>query len=124
MTALAARRNHCVYIALIVIGAGFVLIYRGIGWMFVRGYAGDWLIVQLIYVLARLTIPYRWRYPLALAVLLFAYGVEVVQFVAAGSIPQNVATELTIGSTFDVGDLAAYTLGAVTALLTERFWKS
>ncbi|HVU11265.1 MAG TPA: DUF2809 domain-containing protein [Phototrophicaceae bacterium] len=89
----------------------------------VHAYAGDWLIVQLIYALARLAIPSRWRYPLALAVLIFAYAVEVAQFLAAGSIPQNIATELTIGSTFDLGDLIAYTLGVATALLTERLWK-
>ena len=56
MTAHASRRKQLLYIILIVIGAGFVLIYRGIGWPFVRGYVGDWLIVQLMYVLVWLWI--------------------------------------------------------------------
>jgi hypothetical protein len=107
-------------IGLILLGAVFVLVYRGIGWTYVRGYGGDWLIVQLIYVITRFWIGYRWRYQLALGIWLFALLVEIVQLV--GSIPRNLATELTIGSTFDPWDMLAYALGLVTVLLTERYW--
>ena len=123
VTSIVSRARQFGYLALILSGAAFVLVYRGPYWPFVRGYMGDWLIVQFIYGIARLWISSRWRYPLAVAVLLFSLVVELLQGLAAGSIPHTLAAELTIGSTFDPLDVAAYTLGVATALFTERYWK-
>jgi hypothetical protein len=106
-----------------LIGAVFVLVYRGPFRPFIRGYMGDWLVVQFIYVIARLWISYRWRYPLAFAILLLSILVEIIQLLSVGSIPRTFAAEVTIGSTFDLGDIAAYALGLLTVLLTERYWK-
>jgi hypothetical protein len=75
-------------------------------------------------VIASLRISFRWRYPLATAIFLFSIGVEIVQLISAASIPRTFAAEITIGSTFDLLDIAAYALGLVTVLFTERYWKS
>src|SRR5258707_5741218 len=121
--ALRPRTKPFLYLLIVLIGAVFVLVYRGPFWPFVRGYMGDWLVVQFIYVIARLWISYRLRYQLAVCVFLFALFVEVVQLLTAGSIPHTFAAEVTVGSTFDPGDIVAYALGLVTVLLTERYWK-
>ena len=120
---IRARAKQFIYLAMLLMGAAFVLAYRGVGWTFVRGYMGDWLVVQFIYGIVRLVIGYRWRYALAAGIFAFALGVEVVQLIAAGSIPHTFAMEVTIGSTFDPGDVAVYGVGIVTALMTERVWK-
>src|SRR5690349_9059593 len=99
-----SRSRQILYLALILVGAVFVLVYRGPFWPFIRGYMGDWLVVQFIYVIARFAIGFRWRYPLAIAIFLFSISVEVVQLIAATSIPHTFAAEVTIGSTFDVVD--------------------
>jgi hypothetical protein len=84
---------------------------------------GDWLIVQFIYLVARFWISFRYRYALAIAVLLFALLVEVFQYLAAGSMPHTFAMEITFGSTFDPLDIAAYVAGLATVLLVESYWK-
>ena len=117
------RAKQLIYLAMLLMGAVFVLVYRGVGWPFVRGTMGDWLVVQFIYGVARLVIGFRWRYGLALGIFGFALGVEGVQLLSAGSIPRTFALEVTIGSTFDPGDIVAYGLGLVMALLTERYWR-
>jgi hypothetical protein len=95
------------------------LVYKGAEHEFVRGYVGDWLIVQLIYVLLRLWIAFNYRYRLAGVVMIIAFVVELVQYATAGMIPRTTVTELTIGSTFDPGDLVAYTFGLATVLLID-----
>lgn len=118
------RSQRILYIVIVLLGAVFVLVYRGPFWPFVRSYMGDWLVVQFIYLIARFWVGYRWRYRLAVAVLLLALLVEVIQYFASASIPQNVAADLTVGRTFDPLDLIAYALGIMTVLLVEHVWKS
>jgi hypothetical protein len=120
---LISRSRQFLYLAAVLLGAVFVLVYRGPFWPFVRGYMGDWLVVQFIYVIARFVIGFRWRYRLAIAIFLFSIGVEIVQLISTASIPRTFAAEVTIGSTFDALDIAAYALGLVTVLFTERYWK-
>lgn len=112
------RSRHVLYIAAILLIAVFVLLYRGPGWPFVRGFVSDWLIVQLIYLVARFWVAYRRRYQLAAAIFLLGVSVEVIQ--ALVTLPQNLVAELTIGSTFDLLDILAYALGLITVLLIER----
>src|SRR5258708_4212432 len=111
---IKSRTRQLLYLVSILVGAVFVLVYRGPFWPFVRVYMGDWLVVQFIYLIARFVISFRWRFPLAIAIFLFSIGVEIVQLIAATSIPHTFAAEVTIGSTFDVLDIAAYALGLVT----------
>jgi hypothetical protein len=115
-----SRSTHILYLLALLGDAVFVLLYKGPLADIIRGYGGDWLIVQIIYLLARFRVHIRYRLKLAVAVLIFAVGVEIFQFVFAGSIPRNLATELTVGSTFDLGDIGAYALGLIVVVLVDR----
>lgn len=113
-------RNRLCYLIGTLIGAVFVLVYRGPFWQFVRGYAGDWLIVQFLYLIARFWIGVRRRYWLAAGIFVLSILVEVIQYLGAGVIPRNFLTEITIGSTLDPLDILAYAVGLVTVLLIEQ----
>src|SRR5260221_11668866 len=112
-----SRYRRFLYIGATLVGAAFVLIYRGPYWPFVRSYMGDWLVVQFIYLIARFWISYRWRYYLAGGILLLGVLVEVIQLVGTELIPQSFMAEITIGSTFDPIDIVAYVLGLATVLV-------
>jgi len=120
MPTITARSRQLLYLVAVLIGAGFVLMYRGPLWPIARGYGGDWLIVQFIYMIGRLWIGFRWRYRLAACVMLAGVLAEVVQLVGAGVIPHTFAAEVTIGSTFDVVDILAYALGLATVLTVDQ----
>ena len=115
-----SRSRRFLYLGATLIGAVFVLVYRGPFWPVVRGYAGDWLVVQFIYLIGRFGVSFRWRYYLAGAVLLLGLCVEIIQFFGTGSIPRTFTAEITIGSTFDPLDMIAYGLGLVTVLAVEQ----
>ncbi len=121
---MMSRTQQFVYIAITLIGAVFVLVYRGPFWTFVRSYMGDWLVVQFIYLIARFWVRYRWRYHLAIVVLLFSIVIEIIQYFAAGLIPSTVATDLTVGRTFDPLDIAVYMLGIITVVVVENYLNS
>src|SRR3954470_8578248 len=91
------RRFALIYIASLLAGAVFILIYRGPLWEYTRGYGGDWLIVQAIYALCRLRLPWRFRYPLAAGIFCFGVFVEGIQYFYAASIPNSLAADLTVG---------------------------
>lgn len=80
---------------------------------------GDLLVVMLIYAFVRILLPVK-PAPLWLAsgVCLFAFGVELSQYFRLierlGLAGERLA-HLTIGSTFDFGDLAAYLIGCLLA---------
>src|SRR5450432_1392293 len=114
------RSGRVLYVLATLLGAVFVLVYKGPYWPFVRDHMGDWLVVQFIYLVGRFWIGDRWRYPLAAGVLLLGVLVEVIKFTAAGLIPHTFFAEMTIGSTFDPLDMIAFALGLVTVLLIER----
>jgi hypothetical protein len=86
---------------------------------FVRPYLGDFLVVILIYCAIRAV----WKgspWKIALGVLLFAYGIEVLQyfnFVDRLGLSHNKLARTVIGYGFDPLDLLAYTLGIVALLL-------
>lgn len=115
-----SRTIHILYLLCLLGGAIFVLLYKGPLVEFIRGYGGDWLIVQVIYLVARFVVQIRWRLHLAVAVFIFAVGVEIFQFVFAGVIPSNLAADLTVGRTFDPGDIVAYFSGMVVVVLMDR----
>jgi len=98
----------------------FVLVYKGPGHDFVRGFLGDVLVVQFIYLLARFVISFRYRFQLAAVVMLIGIATEILQYLSAGSIPRNIAAELTVGSTFDPLDIVAYAVGLMIVLVLDR----
>lgn len=115
-----SRTTRLLYIGATLLGAVFVLVYRGPGWPIIRSYLGDWLVVQFIFLIGRFWINFRWRYHWAAFVLILGLVVEVVQYFGAGLIPHSFAAEVTIGSTFDPVDILAYVLGLATVLAIEH----
>jgi len=116
------RSARFLYISATLIGAVFVLTYKGAGWQFVRGHVGDFLVVQFIYMIARLWINDRWRVHLVAAILILCIGVEIVKFFTSGSIPRTFFAEMTLGSTFDPLDMIAFVLGLITVVVIERLF--
>lgn len=91
---------------------------------FVRPYVGDYLVVMLLYCAVRTFInasPLK----IALAVLLFAYLIELLQYfhlVDRLGLAGNTVARTVIGYGFEWLDLLAYTLGVFSILLLEHFF--
>jgi Protein of unknown function (DUF2809) len=93
---------------------------------FVRPYVGDYLVVILIYCAVRTFIKAN-PVKMAIAVLLFAYLVEVLQYfriVDRLGLSGNLVAKTVIGYGFEWWDMLAYTLGVLTILLVERRLKN
>lgn len=88
----------------------------------VRPYVGDFLVVILIYCAIRTfikTSPLK----VTVAVLLFAYTLELLQYfkiVKILGLQHNKIASTIIGTGFAWIDLVAYTLGALAIILLER----
>ncbi len=93
---------------------------------FVRPYFGDFLVVILLYC----TIKSIGNFPVlrtAIAVLLFAYLIEILQYfdiVRRIGLANSQLASTVIGTTFQWGDIVAYTLGIVMVVLVEKLRKS
>lgn len=88
---------------------------------FVRPYVGDYLVVMLIYCAVRTFIKAN-PVKIAIAVLLFAYLVEVLQYfriVDRLGLTGNTLAKTVIGYGFEWLDMLAYTLGVLTIVLIE-----
>lgn len=88
---------------------------------FVRPYVGDYLVVMLIYCAVRTFIKAN-PVKVAIAVLLFAYMIEVLQYfriVDRLGLSGNPVAKTVIGYGFEWWDMLAYTLGVLTILLVE-----
>lgn len=88
---------------------------------FVRPYGGDYQVVMLLYCALRTFInasPIK----ITVAVLLFAYLIELLQYVHLVDrlgLADNPLARTVIGYGFEWWDLLAYTLGVITILLLE-----
>ncbi len=88
---------------------------------FIRHTFGDYLVVILLYAIIRGCTNLNVRAS-SLVVLLIAYGIEVLQltpFLAYFNLQDSFTAKLIFGSTFQVTDLVAYTLGILTVLIFE-----
>lgn len=88
---------------------------------FVRPYVGDYLVVMLIYCAVRTFIKAS-HVKTALAVLLFSYFIETLQYfriVDRLGLAGNTLAKTIIGYGFEWWDILAYTLGVLTILLVE-----
>jgi hypothetical protein len=88
----------------------------------IRPYVGDFLAVILLYCLVKafLKIPVM---PAAIAVLLFSYVLETLQYfnlVHRLGLGHSKLATIVIGSSFEWIDLIAYTAGIATVLLIEK----
>lgn len=87
----------------------------------IRPYGGDVLVVILIYYFAKAFINTKPTY-LIIAVLLFAYCIELGQYLRLVEILQmqnNKIMRIIIGSSFSWGDMLAYTIGGGICYLIE-----
>jgi len=90
---------------------------------FVRPYFGDFLVVMLIYC----TVKSAGNLPVVqavIAVLLFAYLIEILQYfdiVHRLGLGGSALATTVIGTTFQWGDIVAYTLGIICVVAVERF---
>ncbi|MES2726923.1 MAG: DUF2809 domain-containing protein [Bacteroidota bacterium] len=87
----------------------------------IRPYVGDLLVVILIYCFCKifLRIAIKW---LAIAVLLFAYLIEYLQyinFIKWLGLENNTLANVVLGNSFEWIDMLAYTLGAVLVIVIE-----
>ena len=88
---------------------------------FVRPYFGDYLVVILIYCSIRAFIKVS-PIKLAIGVLLFAYSVEVLQYLRILDrlgLSGNELAKTVIGHGFEWWDILAYTLGILTVLILD-----
>jgi glycopeptide antibiotics resistance protein len=89
---------------------------------FIRPFIGDVLVVILIYCLVRTFCKIR-STPAAIAVLAFAWTIEILQsfnLVQILGLQNNKIMAVAIGSTFDWKDLLAYAIGTIVILLLEN----
>ena len=85
----------------------------------IRPYGGDYLVVMLIYCSVRSFINIR-PIKLAIAVLLFSYCIETLQYfklIDRIGLADNEIAKTVIGYGFSWLDILAYTLGIITILL-------
>ena len=114
--------NQCYFWIAILIFITEVLIATFVNDRIIRPYGGDFLVVIMLYCLIRsFTL---WPVNLtALLVLIFAYGLEVLQYfnyvdmLGLGSFP---IARIVLGTTFQWGDMLAYTLGILFVMIVER----
>ncbi len=105
-------------LALLVIET-LIAIYLKFG--FIRHTFGDYLVVILLYCFIKSFIKTT---PLiaAIPVLIFSYIIELLQLVnilGMLNLNNNYLLKLILGSTFQISDLVAYTLGILTVLIIE-----
>ena len=89
---------------------------------FLRNTLGDYLVVLLLYAIARTVKPTKFRL-LPLALFAFAVLVEVVQYTNLLSTLgiTNETVIIAVGSVFDWLDIAVYGLAAITAAVADYF---
>jgi len=88
----------------------------------IRPFGGDFLVVILLYCMAKSFINFP-VWPAALCVLVFAYAIEISQYfhlVSLLGLQNSNLAKILLGTTFSFTDLLAYTLGILLVLLIEK----
>ncbi len=91
---------------------------------FIRPFGGDVLVVVWLYFFLKSFLNMS-PLKLSIAVLLFAYGIEIAQYfnlVNLLGLEDYKLARIIIGSTFDPMDLLAYTIGWVLIIAHEWYW--
>ncbi len=118
------ERSPYILISLLSLLSGIAVATVFRGHPFIRGFGGDILIVIFIYGSIKVLAPELKPVLLAPGVFAFACFVEFLQYLG---IPRYFDTKslliiLTLGSTFDPGDIAAYGTGALVVYLLDRYY--
>ena len=88
---------------------------------FIRFTFGDFLVVILLYCFFKSFIK-GYSYTIAILVLIISYSIEYLQYIHLLEylgLQHNTLAKLILGSTFQVHDLIAYTLGIFTVIIFE-----
>ncbi len=88
---------------------------------FIRPYAGDFLVVILLYCMIRACYNHR-AFPVALVVLLFSYLVEWTQYLKLADyfhVRHGSLAGILLGNYFSWTDMLCYTLGISVVLVLE-----
>ena len=91
----------------------------------IRPFVGDVLVVILIYCFLRIFLNADY-WKIALGVLLFAFTIEILQYfdyVKLLGLEQNRMLSIALGRTFEIMDFAAYLVGFLLIILTEKFYE-
>jgi len=87
----------------------------------IRPYGGDFLVVIWLYCCVMAVVEVN-KTKAAIGVLLFAYLIEILQYFRYAhrlGLEHNKVAMIVLGSSFEWGDMIAYTLGILTVLLIE-----
>jgi len=90
---------------------------------FIRGFMGDVIVIALIYAFVKTLFVKTGVLKLCIVVLIFAYATEFMQYyklVELLGLQQYRIARIVIGTSFDVMDLLAYTLGFMLTLIVEN----
>ncbi|RYE94585.1 MAG: DUF2809 domain-containing protein [Myxococcales bacterium] len=114
------RRRLALIVAVTLLGAAVVLLYRGPLWRPLRAHGGDLLVPPFLFAALGLVTPWSRRTRVALTAAL-TVGTELVQALAL-PLPPGLLIDLLLGRTFDPLDLLAYAVGLLAAVALERRW--
>ncbi len=118
---MTLQLNKTYLIITILLFAIEVLIAAFLTHGFIRHTFGDFLVVILIYYFFKSFFKIN-SITLAISILIFAFIIEFLQLVNILEIlnlQNNHLIKIILGSSFQVSDLVAYTLGIITVLLIE-----
>tara|TARA_R110002049_G_scaffold301508_1_gene493595 strand:+ start:207 stop:590 length:384 start_codon:yes stop_codon:yes gene_type:complete len=113
------NKTYLIITILLFITEALIAIYLKSG--FIRHTFGDFLVVILLYSFFKSFIPNN-HFKMAISVLAFAFFIEFLQLaniLETLNLQNNYLIKVILGSSFQISDLVAYTLGTVTILIIE-----
>tara|TARA_R110002050_G_scaffold295079_1_gene453538 strand:- start:5767 stop:6150 length:384 start_codon:yes stop_codon:yes gene_type:complete len=113
------NKTYLIITILLFITEALIAIYLKSG--FIRHTFGDFLVVILLYSFFKSFIPNN-HFKIAISVLAFAFFIEFLQLaniLETLNLQNNYLIKVILGSSFQISDLVAYTLGTVTILIIE-----
>ncbi|WNH07738.1 DUF2809 domain-containing protein [Thalassobellus suaedae] len=116
---LKLNKTYLIITILLFIIEALIAIYLKRG--FIRHTVGDFLVVILIYSFFKSFILNSY-FKIAMSVLVFTFFIEFLQLVnilELLNLQNNHLIKLILGSTFQISDLVAYTLGTISILAIE-----
>jgi len=116
---LKLNKTYLIITILLFITEVLIAIYLKRG--FIRHTFGDFLVVILLYAFFKSFIPNN-HFKIAISVLAFAFLIEFLQLINILEIlnlQNNHFIKLILGSTFQISDLVAYSLGIITVIFIE-----
>jgi len=118
------NKNYFLTAGILFITEVLIALYVKAG--FIRHYFGDFLVVILIYCFVKSFLKIS-ILKAAIAVLLFAYFIEFLQylnFVKWIGLGDNRLVNVVLGNYFEWADMLAYTLGILFVLGVEKFYRN